>query len=213
MAKKYYLEDIQEFPSIVHQEEQPNGYIDISNNAVLIDKYGTRVRDYLFVRDDINNILFMKANPDFPTINFSGFFTNMTVEERKIMSKYILAPYQLRLTQFTDSEDESNWFELLRITQGTEAENIPYTGRAYLIEKMRKHVANKVRMEQLTMSQTQDFLEDIGDLLTWYIKSANPKFKLWLYSTGIYENNGFNSKSYWSQTLEDELIAIYEGLD
>lgn len=211
---KYYLENIQNYPAILYQETQPDGFTDISNNAVLIDKYGTRVRDYLFVRDDINNILFPKANPNYlsspSVIDFSGFFTVLTAEERKIMAKHILAPYALRLTQFSDADDKENWFELLRITQGTEHEKTPFTGRALLIEMMRRHVANKVRIEELTMPQTQEFFEDVFELTEWYIRSANPKFKLWLTSTGIYQNNGFNSKSYWSQALEGELIEIYE---
>jgi len=212
MAKKYLLEDIEGFPAILYQESTPDGFTDVSPNAVLIDKYGTKVRDYLFVRNDINNILFIKANPNYPTVDFSGFFTNMTAEERKIMAKHILAPYQLRLTQYSDADDEYNWFQLLDITQGT----IPVgklTGRSLLIERMRKHVANKVRIEALTMASTQTFFKDIKDMKDWYIFAAAPDFKLWLNNLAPYDTTGFSSKSYWTQTLQDELVTIYEGLD
>lgn len=215
MAKKYYKEDNEAIPAILYVEEgtQPVGFTDFSNDVVSIDLYGRHVRDYLFYRDDINNILFIKANPNYPTVDFSGFFTNMTADERKIMCKYILAPYALRLTQYTDEQDEENWFRLLRITQGLERPDKPFTGRALLIERMRRHVANYVRKELLTMVQTQQFYEDVFQLTEFYIRAATPKFKQWLYSTAPYDLTGFNSTSYWNQTLEDELIAIYEGLD
>lgn len=188
----------------------PDGFQDISS-AEGWDNYGYIVKDYLFYRYEIQVILIPLANPNYPTINFSGW-GNLTASQKEIMSRYILAPYSLRLTVFSDADDEKNWFNLLNITQGLPTHR--YTGRALLIERMRKHVANKVRREELALASTQQFFEDIFLLIQYYIASANPKFKLWLTNAvgTAYENDGFEQKSYWSQQLEDELMDIYNGV-
>ena len=213
MAKKLWIENI-ENPSAAFQEDSPEGdWLDKTTDAESWDSHGKKVMDYLFYRDKISSILFIRANPNYPTIDFSGWQSGLSDAERLLMAKYILAPYQLRLTQFSDSEDESNWFTLLRITQGTESFDKPFTGRSYLIEKMRKHVANKVRVEELTMSQTQAFFKDVYVFVLWYIAAAIPDFKLWLTNAegSAYENDGFEEKEYWSQALEDGLMDIYEN--
>lgn len=210
MAKKLWIEEYGAAEWAENHSVNGNNWTDETANAIAWDKYGYRVMDYLFYRDKINTLLFPICNPNYPTVDFSGW-GNLTADEQKLMAKYILAPYALRTTIYSDADDKQNWFDLLRITQGTEFKENLYTGRARLIEIMRRHVADKVRIEALTMAQTQDFLEDVDQLLDWYIRAANPKFKLWLYSLAPYDTTGFNSKAYWSQGLEDELIAMYEN--
>ena len=189
----------------------PDGYEDIST-ADNWDKYGYKFLDYLFYRDEINNILFLEANPNYPTINFSGWFS-MSLAHRKLMGKYVLAPYQLRLTVQTEQEDKDYWFDLLEVSQGTGSNK--YTGRALIVEKMRRAVADHVRKEELTMGQTQQFFKDVDPMLSWYISTAAPDFKWWLTNAAgtPYENDGFEQKSYWSEDLEIDLTSIYNGGD
>lgn len=190
-----------------------NGYVDISS-AENWDKYGHLFMDFLFVRDEINSILFLLANPSYPTINFAGWFNgNITSSQKQIMAKYILAPYALRLTVQTEEEDKGHWYDLLNISQGTGS--IKFTGRALIVEKMRKSIAEKVRKETMTMATSQQFFKDVDAMLNWYINTASPDFKWWLSNASgtAYENNGFEQKSYWTQSIEDELLSIYNGQD
>jgi hypothetical protein len=213
MAKKLWIENIST-PSVLWQEEIPAGdWIDCTNDAIAWDLYGYHVLDYLMYRDKINQILFIKANPNYPTIDFSGFFNVLSNEERLIMCKYILAPYALRLTIVDDSIDFFNWDRLVLISKGNEPINNPYTGRALVVEKMRKYVSHIVRVEQMTMANTQLFFEDVFNLVELYISSANPKFKQWLTNmVGTqYENDGFAQKSYYNEQIKNDLINIYNG--
>ena len=201
--------DFLPLPLYQYKSELDAGYDDITS-AESLDEYGHLFLDYIFVRYEIQCILFPKANPQYPTVNFSGW-GSLTASEKEIMARYILAPYQLRLTQFSDESDERNWFNLLDRTQGTGSQS--YTGRALIIENMRKCVANKVRKEELSMSSTQSFFKDVFEKVQWYIAAATPDFKCWLMNEegSDYETNGFAQKSYYSASLRDELNAIYNG--
>lgn len=211
MAKKLWVENI-DFPAAIYQESQPEGdWSDMSSDAVSWDLYGHYVIDYLFYRDKISTILFIKANPNYPTIDFSGFFSVLTDAERMLMCKYILAPYALRTMVVSETQDYANWELLLQITQGTEPINVPYTGRALLIEKMRKLVAHKVRKEQMGMANSQQFFKDVFHFTEWYIRAACPDFKLWITNAAPYDTDGFDQKAYYSETLRDELMDIYEN--
>lgn len=209
MAKKLWIEQYGAVEYAETHTDNGNTWEDKTSDAASWDKYGEKVMDYLFYRHEIEKILIPKANPNYPTIDFTGWATNLTSEERDIMARYVLAPYTLRLTIFSDAEDKYNWFELLRITQGTDNKSV-FTGRALLIESMRKHVADYVRRELLTMVQSQMFFKDVFELLNWYIHSAAPDFKLWLYGLDPYENQ-FTSKDYYSLNMKNELINIYEN--
>jgi len=187
-----------------------SNYEDISS-AENWDKYGMEFTDYLFSRDEINKLLFPKCNPNYPTIDFSGWFTNLTNSERELMSRYILAPYQLRRMVFSEETDRNNWFYLLAISQGTGSNN--YTGRALIIEKMRRYIADLVRVETLTMAQTQEFFRDVDAKINWYVNSADPSFKFWLNNEYDYVNSGFAQKSYFTQDILDGLMHIYNGYD
>lgn len=205
MAKKLWIENI-DIPAVLWQEATPSGdWLDKTNDAVQWHLYGKQVLDYIFVRDKINNILFLKANPNYPTIDFSGFFTELTSDERLLMCQYVLAPYALRIIVVSEEEDKNNWENLVQITQGTENPKAPFTGRSLIVERMRWEVAHEVRKENLTMEQSQQFFKDVFELTEWYIRAACPEFKLWLASE-------FETKDYYSSDLHDRLNNIYEGL-
>lgn len=213
MAKKLWIENIAS-PAALWQEADPGAsWLDKTNDAASWDTYGYLVVDYLFYRDHINNILFPICNPNYPpTIDFSGW-SNLTATQKEIMARYVLCPYALRLTIYSDAEDEQNWFLLIQITQGLDNQNNPFTGRALLIENMRKLVANKVRKEEMTMATSQEFFKDVFDMTEWYIRAAAPDFKQWITNEAgsPYENAGFAQESYYTVALKDELMFIYNG--
>lgn len=213
MANKLWIENINT-PAILYQEDAPSGdWVDRSSDAMAWDLFGKYIMDYLFYRDKINNILFILCNPNYPTIDFSGW-GSLTSIEKEIMARYILAPYALRLTIYSEEIDEQNWFNLIQVTQGLDSQKDPFTGRALLIEKMRKYIANKVRREEMAMATSQLFFKDVFQMLDWYIRAACPDFKQWITNEvdSPYESAGFAQKSYYSVTLKDELMDIYNGL-
>ena len=210
--KKLLIENIDN-PAVLYQEEAVENYTDYSDSAIHWDKYGKMVMDYLFYRDKINQILFIKANPNYPEIDFSGFFGVMNGEERLIMCKYIQAPYSLRLMVVSEEEDIVNWNILLQISQGLENNNNHFTGRALLIENMRKNVADLVRKQELSITNSQQFFRDVAEIVDWYIRAACPDFKQWLSNEegSPYESNGFAQKSYYNEGIKNKLLLIYEG--
>jgi hypothetical protein len=214
MAKKLWIENIS-IPAILYQEDTPSGdYLDKTNDAVYWDLYGMQVMDYIFVRDNINNLLFPICNPNYPpTIDFSGW-NNLTAAQKEIMARYVLAPYALRLTIYTDQEDKNHWQSLIQVTQGLQNNNYLFTGRAMIIEKMRSCVADKVRIETFSMAESQIFFKDVFDFTEWYIRAACPDFKQWLTNEigSPYENDGFAQKSYYSEALKNSLMDIYNGV-
>lgn len=212
MAKKLLIEDDETSPAALWQEDVIAGFTDKTNDAVAWDKYGKFVIDYLFYRDKINTILFPICNPNYPTIDFSGW-GGLSSEQKEIMARHVLAPYTLRLTVYSDEEDYNNWNELLRITQGTEIQEYRYTGRALLIENMRRHVAHKVRKELMTMASSQSFFKSVAEKVDWYIRAACPDFKQWITNEvgSPYENSGFAQEAYYTEALKDELMSIYNG--
>lgn len=212
MAKKLLIENNENNPAVLWQENVVEGYTDYTLDAVMWDKYGKFVIDYLFYRDKINTILFPICNPNYPTVDFSGW-GNLTAEQKEIMARYVLAPYALRLTVYSDEIDSANWSNLLQVTQGTETVQFHYTGRALLVENMRRHVAHKVRKELMTMTDSQLFFKDVFEFTEWYIRAACPDFKQWLTNEigSPYENTGFAQESYYNITLKDELMSIYNG--
>jgi hypothetical protein len=211
--KKLLVENI-ELPAILYQEDTPTGdWLDKSSDAVAWDIHGEKVIDYIFARDKINEILFIKANPNYPTIDFSGFFSLLSAEERLVMCKHVLAPYALRTMVVSEEQDYINWETLLYKTQGTESPKNPYTGRALIIEKMRRYVAHKVRKEEIAMATSQQFLKDVFMFIEWYTRAACPDFKQWLTNEvgSAYELDGFAQKSYYTADLKNELMEIYNN--
>lgn len=188
----------------------PVGYTEITS-AENWDLYGENCLDYIFVRYWIQTLLIPIANPSYPTINFSGW-NNLTASQKEIMARYVLAPYSLRTTIFSDAQDKVFWVSLLDKTQGTGGQI--FTGRALIIENMRKYVANRVRIETMSMATTQVFYKDVKSMLDDYVAAAAPDFKLWLTNEigSAYELAGLAQKSYYTIQLRDELMNIYNGL-
>ena len=191
-----------ELPICVISASTPTDYTEITS-AENWEIYGDKVIDYIFWRYEIQVLLTPIVNPNYPTIDFSGW-SALTTSEKTIMAKHILAPKALRRTIFTAKEDLENWTNLLERTKGD---------RERLIEKMRKATSNMVLEETLSMADTQAFFRDVYLMIEYYINAADPIFKQWLTNEvgSAYENDGFAQKSYYSSTLKDELVLIYNG--
>jgi hypothetical protein len=179
------------------------GYADISS-VENWDLFGTLATDYIFSRYEIEIILIPKANPNYPTIDFSGW-NSLSDSEKLLMAKHVLAPKSLRITILSTEEDYYNWKNLIIVTK----EN-----REKLIEEMRLKVAYSILEEEMNIKDSQDFFKDLFPLTEFYINTASPDFKFWITNAvgTPYENDGFAQKVYYSVGLKNSLVDIYEGV-
>lgn len=210
--KKLWIENISNLPSVLYQEETPSGdFLDKTNDIISWDKYGEIVVDYIFVLKKIRELSVLMLNPNYPTIDFSGW-VNLTTELKKVISKYLLVPYNLRLQVFNDEEDLFNTKTLLTKSYGIQ--NANFKGRLALVEKMRNYVfINYVRKSLMSLESSKQFGADTLLLLDEFERFSTNNFYYWLNNEigTIYEVNGFAQKSYYNETLKNELISIYNG--
>jgi hypothetical protein len=206
MAKKLWVEERSQ-PAVLWQEATPPvvdvNWLDETSNPVAWNNYGSRVMPYIFWRYKMEVILVPMANPNYPTMDWSGF-DGLSLEYRTLISEHFLGlcPKVHRRTIFTQEEDIKNWNRLIATTK---------PDRANLIEKMRAVTSDEVAEETLTMALSQSFFKDVCDAILWYIEAADPSFVLFINNQLALGGGLFNTKSYWSQELNDKLIATYNG--
>lgn len=170
------------------------------------DLYGERILDYLQVRIRIQTILMTKMY---------GSFTNwgtLSNSEKNVAVKWILVPYSLRITVVNDATDKINWDRLVELSMG-DGKIINLTGRALMIEKMRRYVSEQLRIEVLAKNDIDDFYFTIESMVNAFVKTNSNYFKNWINNTvgTTYENNGFKQKSYYSDEKRDYINNILNG--
>jgi len=212
--KKLWVENITNGAVEYSENHTENGntWDDKSGDAPSWLNYGKGVVDILTITRKMEALLILEANPNYPTIDFSGYFS-MSNEKQLIMCEYFMAPYALRLstTNWSEAKDFDAWDRYVDKTQGLSHHEETFLGRALVVENMRKHLSHKVRTESLSVAQAHQFYRDVHTFTDWYIRAACPDFYQWLTNEAgsIYALLGFEQTSYWSQELEDELKTIY----
>lgn len=204
--KKLWIENNQDIPAVVWQEAQPEGdFTDKTNDLQAWATYGSQVLDLDRYRYEMKVLFYTLAG------NQLQNWETLTTEQKLIGAKYFFVPYALRLTVLTDDEDARNWDKLVEETQGTPVQI--YKGRAKTFDEMRKRVSHSVRKEEMSITQSQQMLKDVGQMVDWYIRANTPDFKQWLTNEigTAYENNGFAQTEYYNETLKNELYDIYNG--
>jgi hypothetical protein len=216
MAKKLWIENV-ELPAASYSETAPDeSWVDKSGDAVAWEKYGEQVLDYIFVLPKIVSILIIKANPSYPTIDFSGW-GNLTQEEKETFCRTVLyVPYALRMSVFSDEQDIEHAKLLLIKTYGIDDGYLKgqYKGRRGIVERMRQHVfLNYVRKDLLSLDVSKDFGKDTATHLFNYERFSHNDFINWLTNKAgtPFENDGFAQKSYYTEQLKTELLTIYSG--
>lgn len=185
------------------------------------ETYGEHLTDYLFVLPEIVKILIVLANPNYPTIDFTGW-GNLTQSQKEVFCRTVVyVPYSLRMTVFTDEQDIEHSISLLVKSYGIDREYFSgnLKGRKGVVERMRQHVfLNWVRKGLMPLEGSKQFGEDSIDLLNNFREFSSTKFIKWLTNAvgSAFENDGFMQKDYLEsqedmETLRDELIAIYNG--
>jgi hypothetical protein len=215
MAKKLLIENISN-PAILYQEDLVDGYTDSTSDAVAWETYGEKVLDYIFVLPKIVTILIVKANPSYPTIDFTGWGTLTQAEKETFCRTVLYVPYALRMTIFSDEQDIEHAKKLLVKTYGIDEEYTQgkYKGRRGIVERMRQHVfLNYVRKGLLTLDTSKDFGKDTVQHLANYERFSHNDFIYWLTNAvgTEFETDGFAEKSYYTLDLKTELLNIYNG--
>jgi hypothetical protein len=205
--KKLWIEDIELNPACLWQEDIPStgNFIDKTNDVIAWYKYGKFVLDFDRYRYEMKAPFYALAGSQLEN------WPALSEEIKLIGIEMFFVPYGLRIPYVGDEIDANNWEKILTLTQGTPTEL--YIGRARTFDMMRICVAHKVRKEIMSMTDSQQMLKDVGQIVDWYIRVNAPDFKQWLTNEvgSPYENNGFAQKTYYSVALKDELYSIYNG--
>lgn len=146
-------------------------------------------------RDIIQPLFLADAGPAF--VNFPS----LTLEKKLLACTFFFIPYAMRITLVSEEQDFLNWQYLLQQTKRS---------RTHMLEAMRLHVGEYVRKAALTLTQTQQFFKDLFPIMEYFERTNSPDLKLWLTDLSPYSGI-FSSKDYFTTTLRDELLAIYNG--
>lgn len=203
MAWKFLIENDENIPAILWQEGAKNGFTDKVNDIFILDKYGESKIGFKRTRDLIKARVILDVNPNYPTIDFSGWAA-YSQDKKDIAIRWVVSPYSLRIAVISDTQDSVNWGIVVDKTK---------KGRADIVEIMRILVSEEFRKEVLVKDDLDDFWVTVESLMNSYIGANTIDFNNWIVNKigSNYENDGFEQKSYWSQTLEDGLMGIYNG--
>ena len=204
--KKFYVEKNEAIPNVQYTSADLSAtHDDMSGDITSIDLYWKTELQMMHARRLIKSAVVAVAGSDYST------WGNLSSDEQKIASKWICAPYALRVpTHYTDAEDKENWKRVIQHNQGWTFPDV-IEGRACVIEKMREHTADQLRVENWTYADSNDFLKEVIDFMMTYIFGEDQRLIQWITNEvgSAYENAGFAQKTYFSTTLRDELVDIY----
>jgi hypothetical protein len=175
-----------------------------SSSLVNIDTHWKQIGTFQQIRPIMSSTLIGEIGP-----TYSGWGA-LSSEKKVVACKWVLAPYALRMTAISDSQDYDYFQDLLEQTSGTLKQNM--IGRLRTVEEMRQYIGlGDYRKDILTKNDIDDLYSCVSPLISRYVSSNDPVFIRWLNSTYDYTITGYSSKSYFSQTTLDNLNIIYGG--
>lgn len=169
--------------------------------AMTIEEWDTSLlMDWSRRRDEMKPLFYQMAGATLAA------YASLSVVHKLIGAKYFFVPVQLRVGNGTVTleQDKINWKFL-----GVECKQ----SRIECAEAMRLYMVEGIRNGEIKLQNTQRFLRDIIVYRELFIDSNDPMFKQWLTNEvgSAVEFKGFKNTSYWSQYLQDGLMAIYNG--
>lgn len=192
----YLIDDLNgNKPYVSSTHSSLDGYQDISS----IENWdSSTLLDWSRRRDEILPLFYAESGNQLQ--NFAG----MSIEKKLIGCKYFLLPYNIRTTIISDEQDSINWDFLLKMTK---------ISREECVEAMRVKVGQYMRLGTLTLEETQDFYTRVYQMIIWFDEANKPDFKQWLFNEvgSPYENNGFAQMTYYSESIKNDLMDIYNG--
>lgn len=192
----YLIDDLNgNKPYVSSTHSSLDGYQDISS----IENWdSSTLLDWSRRRDEILPLFYAESG------NQLQNFADMSIEKKLIGCKYFLLPYNIRTTIISDEQDSINWDFLLKMTK---------ISREECVEAMRVKVGQYMRLGTLTLEETQDFYTRVYQMIIWFDGANKPDFKQWLFNEvgSPYENNGFAQMTYYSESIKNDLMDIYNG--
>jgi len=190
-----------------YQGDEPVVVIPTDVNTIEYwDVRGLETKQYIQVRSKIKELLLTEMGG-----TFSGW-NNLSLEKKKIASKWMLHIYSERIKYLSDEEDLIYYTNCLEETAGIFKHNLK--GRARIIEEMRQFVAkNYSRKDLLTKAQEMDFYTTCESMLNNFEKVNGTDFKYWLNNTTgtAYQVLGFKQKDFYKIEIETALNNILNG--
>jgi len=130
-------------------------------------------------------------------------WSSISEEEKKELVRHNIAPTEEdKLVHYTIEEQKINFFELLRLEKQARFKRWEYAKQLIAFE-YRLNQMNQLLMYQDTKPYKDDFIDaDLPYLIYWINSAALPQL-------GIdFTSNGFNSKSYYSETIKNKVLSI-----
>ena len=192
-----------------------NGDEDVTDDPLVWRDHHKRLGiNYMHAYKAIYSIIFIAANPNYPTIDWSGI-DDLPDEWNELGVKlhvYPLKSQRVGLKAYqaiTDEEDENNW-ELL--TEDTEI------ARVDLYQQMRKKVSSHIPKGNITLNDSRQMFRDLFPAYLFYTETNDAQLKVWITSiddslnSGFdHSTDGFESKVYFHVDIQNDLIAILDG--
>ena len=207
---KLWTEKIVTVKDVAYQDIEPswgNGADDCTSDILSLDKYGLKVLQFTHVRRLLQIAIVTKLLGD-----FNNWGTHLTSDERSIAIKWIVAPYVLRVPAIPDEDDQANWFIMVKNLRGV-SNSTSLQGREYIIELMRERASDELRREIWTYNEANQFFYDTDSHIRAYNFANTSDLIDWISNKvgSSFENDGFAQTTYFSSTLKDDLISIYNG--
>lgn len=188
------VSDGTELPSLYefNQSLRSNLYYDITSNYNWLT-IGQTMYDFNFCRNQIS------------LLTNSTEWSGLTIEEKKVASQVFVVDKQKRDEVLTENEQFIFWGDLLRYSQNS---------RIKRWEEAKKYISYN-----LSTINSSDLGKTTSELCNDYI-NYNIITKVKDGVSGLFDflkgeedfiDSGFPSKTYWTQTLQDNLIDILEN--
>lgn len=194
------------YPAVEFKPTLLSGYTDVSNNIIAVARYGIIRIGFKRTRDLLKVLI--------PTKLQSG--QTLTPAEMSVGVNFIVLPYQMRLAVVSDEQDANNWRQMVILTEGSDADNLE--GRRRIYEELRITVSHFLRKELLTVSDLEDFYNDIKDLSDTYIATNSPALEVFLRGVNFTGSSKYNNlvgeferKTYFSVELRTALNEVLNG--
>ena len=171
---------------------QPIDYEDVSS-ITNWDNFGGRVKDFNYVRDRIKELTDLVG------------FNNLILEEKIISAKYFVVGKTDRDTALTEEEQYNYWSVLVTESQQS---------RFNRWEEAKRYISYKlspINSSDLAKSTSELCNDYINYNIITKVKDGISGLFDYLKGEGDYINNGYQSKTYWTQQDQDKLMDILEN--
>jgi hypothetical protein len=182
-------QDLNNNKPFIVSRETPEGYQDITGVETW---HNCSLLTWFLRRSNILPLFYSVAGNSLQ--NFGGLNNQIKL----IACELFLIPYSLRMQIINNEQDKINWEKLLIKSK---------EHRLECIEKMRVYTGDYMRTGLLSLTQSQNFFNDVSEYIYRYEQTNGNEFKLFIDGT----DGVFITKDYYREDLQQGLLNIYTG--